>query len=202
MSQAAVQSIEALREFRAAIAIFGEDAEGALQAVDMEIRRTVQWLQHDQRIYWENEIKRRREKLAQADAELHRRKLSGMFGHAGAFSEQKEMVRRAKGRLEDAERRSALVRKWTPQLQQAVLEYKGHTRRLLDLAGGDLPRSLATLDRLIAALEAYADLPPPSVFEEATRVAFAESEPTRAEAEAVEPTETADATTDEDGTTS
>ena len=40
-SQADVRSIEALKEFRVALALYAEEALGALGAVKMEARRTV-----------------------------------------------------------------------------------------------------------------------------------------------------------------
>jgi hypothetical protein len=162
MSQASVRSIDALRDFRVALALFAEDAMSALGGVDMQVRRTEQWLQHDRRMYWQEQIKRRKEKLSQAQSELHRKKLSEMFGHSGSYSEQKELVKRAEDRLHDAEKRAMMVKKWEPVLQQAIMEYNGQTRRLVDLVGGELPRSLALIDRLIDALDAYTRVAPPS----------------------------------------
>lgn len=162
MSQASVRSIDALRDFRAALIEFAEDALGALGAADMEARRTVHWVSHEQRLYWQQELKRRKAMLSQAHSELARKKLSATPGHAPRFTEQLEQEKRAKARLEDAERRMELLRKWEPRLQQAVLGYKGRAGRLADLIGGDLPRSLALLDRIIEALDAYARVAPPS----------------------------------------
>jgi len=161
-TQANVQSIEALRDFRAALVAFADEALGALGAVDMEIRRTQQWLQHDQRMFWQGEIKRRREQVSMARSELARRKLGKMYGHGTSHSEQKEILDRAEGRMKEAEARAAMVKKWEPLLQQAVLEYHGQSRRVADLIGGDMPRSMALLDRIIASLDAYASLSAPS----------------------------------------
>src|SRR4051794_5799774 len=112
MSQASVRSIDALRDLRAALAVFGDDASGALGAADMEVRRTVHWLTHEQRMYWQGELKRRKEKVAMAQAELSRKKLGDMHGHSSSHSEQKEILRKAMARLEDAERRAAALKKW------------------------------------------------------------------------------------------
>ncbi|MBX6311573.1 MAG: hypothetical protein IRY99_01415 [Isosphaeraceae bacterium] len=162
MSQASVYSIDALKEFRATLVAFAEDAMNALGGVDMEARRTTRWLVEEQRLYWEGEIKRRREKVAMARSELSRRKLSGMFGHATSHSEQKELLEIAESRLKEAEQRALKVKKWTPVLQQTILEYQSTTRQLVDLIGGELPRALALLDRIIDSLEAYTQVAPPS----------------------------------------
>ena len=65
-SQAEVHSIEALKDLRVALAFFADDVLGALGGVDMEVRRTVQWLQHDRKAYWQEQIKRRREQVSSA----------------------------------------------------------------------------------------------------------------------------------------
>lgn len=161
-SQASVHSVEALQDLRVALALFAEDALAALGSVDMEIRRTVQWLQHDRRAYWQEQIKRRRELVSAAQAEVFRRKLAKTADYSPAYSEQKELLRRAKASLEDAELRAALVKKWEPALQQAILEYHASARRIKDLAAGDVPRAVALLERLVDALEAYLRLAPPS----------------------------------------
>jgi hypothetical protein len=161
-TQADVHSIDSLKEFRVALALFSEEALSALGSVDMEVRRTIQWLQHDRREYWQQQIKRRREQVAQAKAEVFRRKLAKTSDYTPAMSEQKELLRRAEASLQDAETRAALVKKWEPALQQAALEYRASTRRISNFASGDVPRAAALLDRLIDALEGYLRVALPS----------------------------------------
>lgn len=161
--QAAVGSIEALREFRIALAAFAEEALAALGSVDMEVRRTVQWVQHDRRDYWQGQIKAWRERVAMAQAEVFRRKLQKTDDYTPAMSEQKELLRKAEARLREAEHRAGLVKKWEPALQQAAFEYRATTRRISGLASGEVPRAIAVLGRMIEALEAYLAEAPPSL---------------------------------------
>ena len=161
-SQADVRSIEALKEFRATLALYAEEAQGALGAVKMEARRTVQWLQHDRKTYWHEQIKRRREQVASARSEVARRKLAKTPEHTPAFSEQKELLRVAEAALREAETKVALIKKWEPALQQAVLELHASIRRIGDLSGTDIPRASHLLGRLVDALEAYVREPTPS----------------------------------------
>jgi hypothetical protein len=154
-SQADVHSIDALKDFRVALALFAEDTLAALGAVDMEVKRTSQWLQHDRRAYWQEQIKRRREAVSSAKAEVFRRQLAKTADYTPAMSEQKELLRKAEAGLRDAETRAALVKKWEPAFQQAVLEFHASTRRIKDLAAGDVPRAVALLERMVGALEAY-----------------------------------------------
>ena len=162
-SQASVQSVDALKELRVALALFGDDVLAALGGVEMEAKRTAQWLQHDRRMYWQDQIKRRREAVAQAQAEVFRRKLQKTADNTPAMSEQKELLRRAEASLHEAELRAALVKKWEPALQQAILEYHGSIRRIKNLASGDVPRAVFALERMIDALEAYLRVAPPTL---------------------------------------
>jgi hypothetical protein len=189
-SQADVRSIEALKEFRAVLALYAEEALGALGAVKMEARRTVQWLQHDRKMHWSEQIKRRREQVASARSEVARRKLAKTPEHTPAFSEQKELLRQAEAGLREAEMKVALIKKWEPALQQAVLELHAGIRRIGDLAGTDVPRASMLLGRMVDALEAYIREAPPSgvgIVQGSGFASIASALMTEAENEAVEP---------------
>lgn len=160
--QAEVHSIEALKDFRAALALYSEDALEALGAVEAEVKRTVAWLHQDRPIYWTERIKRLRERLATAKADLFRLSLQKTPEHHPSTAEARERLRQAQAALADAEKRLTLVRRWQPALQQAILEYHGSVQRLKDLAAVDTPRAVALLAKLIEALEAYIQIQPPA----------------------------------------
>lgn len=161
-SQATVHSIDALKELRTALALYGDDTLGALGAVEAEVRRTMRWLQEERPYYWQEQIKRRREQVALAKSELFRRQLQKRPDYTPPMSEQKENLRKAEASLQDAEKRLAMVRKWQPLYKQAVLEYHASIQRLKDLSAGDVPRAVNLLSRMIDALEAYVRVTPPS----------------------------------------
>jgi hypothetical protein len=161
-TQASVRSIEALTDLRAALAVYSEDTLSTLSSVDMEVRRTLNWLQYDRPIYWQEQLKRRREKVTAAQAEVFRRKLAKTADYTPAYSEQKEILRKAEASLRDAEMRAAMVKKWSTLFQQAMLEYHASTRRLTDFARGDIPRAVGKLGLMVEALEAYLRVAPPS----------------------------------------
>jgi hypothetical protein len=161
-SQASVRSIDALKEFRVALALYGEDTLAALGAVDAEVRRTVRWLEQERPVYWQEQIKRRREAVSMAKAEVFRRQLQKRPDYTPPMSEQKENLRRAEASLQDAEKRLAAVKKWQPALQHAVLEYHACVQRLKDLSAADVPSAVNLLSRLIDALEAYLRVQPPA----------------------------------------
>lgn len=154
-SQAEAHSIEALKDFRTALALYGEDTLAALGAAEAEVRRTMLWLQQDRPFYWQEQIKRRRERVASARADLFRLRLQKSPEHHPSMAEPKERLRLAEASLQDAEKRLVLVRKWQPALQQAILEYHGSVQRLKDMAASDVPHAVNLLGRIVDALEAY-----------------------------------------------
>jgi predicted RNase H-like nuclease (RuvC/YqgF family) len=151
-----VTSIEGLREFRDAMNNFVDDARNSLTAVEMENRRITDWL-NNQKFFWGNEIKRRREKLNEIRGELHKKKLSGAND-----TEAKEAVRVHTARLREAEQKFETVKKWIPQLQHAIDEYLGQARPFGDLLTGDLEKAMGKLERMADALEAYINVSSPS----------------------------------------
>jgi hypothetical protein len=161
-SQAAVHSIDELKNFRVALALYSEDTLGTLGAVEAEVRRTLRWLEEERPAYWHDQIKRRREQVAQARADVFRRNLQKKPDYNPAMSEQKDALRKAEASLQDAEKRLVMVRKWQPLLRHAVLEYHASVQRLKDTAAGDVPTGVNLLTRIIDALEAYLQVAPPS----------------------------------------
>ena len=164
MSQSAnVRSVEALHDFRIALTNFSEEARTALSSAEMEVRRTRDWLTRDQLTFWQAQIKKRNELLSMARTELHRRRLSQQGSDAISDTEQKEAVRIAQKRLEAAEQRVALIKKWIPVLEHAISEYHASSQPLGDRLTGSLVNSLTLLDRLVGTLESYlATAPPPA----------------------------------------
>jgi hypothetical protein len=179
MSQAAnVTSIDALREFRVSLCSFGDDAREALVSVDMEIRRAVDWL-HDQLKLWQAQVKNREHKVAEAKIILNRKKISRLFGRPPDTTQEEEDVRKALSRMREAEQKVERCRRWGPQLTHAIGEYQGPARQLGSILDADLPKTLATLDRMLDALEQYVHLVAPTTPGSA-RVATSTSEMTSA----------------------
>jgi hypothetical protein len=157
-----VRSIEAIAAFRVALTNFSEDARNALGATDMEIRRMRDWLQRDQLVYWQGQIKRRNELLSIARTELHRRRLQASNSDAISDTEQKENLRVAQRRLEEAEQKVALIKRLVPVFEHATSEYRSASQPLGDTLTGSLINSLSLLARVVTSLESYLAVAPPS----------------------------------------
>lgn len=161
MGQAKVEAIDALRDVRDDLVAFGEGGRAALVAVDMEIRRAVDWVERDRPAHWRQEIKRADLATAEARSSLHRKNLQRTSGYSPDTTVETEALRHAKARRDHAERQLEKTRRWVPVLQHAIAEYHGRSRPLADAVGPDLERSLAVLDRMVMALEGYVGAAPP-----------------------------------------
>ncbi|MBS0208262.1 MAG: hypothetical protein JSS27_04845 [Planctomycetes bacterium] len=157
MNQAAnVRSIDALRDFRVAILNFRDGGNQALATVQVEIRRTLDWLCHDQAKYWQQEIRRREERVNEAKMELSRCMMSkNAAGEPPACTEQKVLLAKAKAALAAAEEKLEKVRHWALVLQQEVEDFRGPSQVLGSRLDVEIPQAATWLEQSIAALEAY-----------------------------------------------
>jgi hypothetical protein len=156
---AKVQSIDTLREFRVSLSNFGSAATQAMAAVEIEIRRTLDWLKHDQVKYWQQEVRRREDKVGEARQDLSRCLISTTAGGTQAScTDQKVALEKAKKRLDEAREKVEVVRRWCQIVEQEVGDYRGPAQQLTTMLDGDVPKAMALLARKIQALEQYANL--------------------------------------------
>ena len=165
MSQSArVSSLDALKALHASLARYGPEAQEALGAADIEIRRVFDFL-HDQLKHWQRQVEKRQEDVNRARGDLaHARAMRK--GERSGYVEQEIALRKAQVRLREAEDKVVVTKRWLLHLPQAVNEYEGPARRLGGLLDADLKQGLAVLENKIAILEAYmavqAAPPPPA----------------------------------------
>jgi hypothetical protein len=162
MAEAAhVTSIDALKEFKTALVKFGTDAQAALCAADLEIRRTLDGLEQQLK-RWQTALRERQEDVVRAKAELSRRKWGHRDGGGPGTTDQEVALAKAQQRLREAEDKIETVRRWQRLLPREIYDYQGPARVLLAWLEANLRHSTAILETRIAALEAYAALLPPS----------------------------------------
>lgn len=155
-----VRSIAAVIDWRADLTNFGDSLAEAMAGVDLEIRRAYDWLE-EQLSLWKKAIRDYEDEVTRAKAELAQRKLPRWDGREPDCSVQEKNLRLAKARLEHAEEKVEVVRRWLGRLPKMVDEmFTGPSRRLKSMLEADLPVALAELARRIASLESYAQLRP------------------------------------------
>jgi hypothetical protein len=160
MSRARVTSIDQLEELHASLARFGTEAQEALAAAEIEIRRTQEEV-HDRLKFWVREVDRRHEDVNRARSELSLRQSLRGEGRTGAV-EQEIALRKAQQRLREAEDKVTVCRRWLTALPQAINDYQGPARQLAGTVDSSLRQGLAILQGQVASLRAYAALQTPS----------------------------------------
>lgn len=154
--QANVQSIAALHRFRAALDVYQARVHDAWIALTMETRRAVDWVDHDRSAYWLTEMRSAAEALAEAANLLERKQMTTKTADRPACAEEKETVHRARQRWQHAEDRLRAVEHWRRVVQHQADEFRGVIAKLAHLVETDLPKATAALDRMVEALERYA----------------------------------------------
>ena len=162
MSESAkVDSIDALLQFRAALVKFAEAALVALADAESEVVRTQTWLENEQMVHWQMQIRKRNDLLGRAKEALRMKKLfkdsSGRTPHA---VEEEKAVRIAQARVEEAEQKLVNTKKNTRVLQRELQNYKGSVQRFATAVQSDVPSAVALLGTLATTLQEYASLAP------------------------------------------
>jgi len=151
-----VRSIDAVRDWHAALATYGDTLAEALAGVELEIQRAHDWLA-EQLARWQHAIRDFEDEVTCAKAELSQRKFVNWDGREPDCTVQEKNLRTAKARLEHAEDQVVKCRQWLSRLPKLVDEtYSGSGRRLANFLEARLPRALADLVRRVGALESYA----------------------------------------------
>ena len=152
--QAHVTSLEALEIFRTNLILFLNKARVQVDEAGGEIRRTQGWLQNDQRLFWEREIRRRRRALDQAEADLLNAKMSALRDN---LSVEMMAVRRAKKEFVEAEEKLQNVKRWSRNFESGIAPLAKKLESLRGVLDYELPKAVSFLLEVQKALESYAE---------------------------------------------
>jgi len=154
-----VSSIDAVAKFAAALRLFEEQSSNALLSIDDQARGALQWIEHDAAAYWRGQVRKGFEDVARTRAELLTCRSKATKDYQPSCIDEVKAHRAAQARLQHAEEQVEVVRQWVMRLQREVDEYRGRVQRLKQCLEGDVPRTLALLDRTMLSLEQYVDRP-------------------------------------------
>jgi hypothetical protein len=158
-TQAQITSVEAIELFRAALIVFTSQARPALEEISGEMTHTRQWLQHDQRRFWEHERRIRAKKLEQAQQELFSARLS-QFNDSTSL--QIMAVHRAQHALRVAEEKLAQLKKWDRELENRSAPLLKEVEQLHGFLTAEMPKAVAYLAQVVRTLDAYAEAGTPA----------------------------------------
>ncbi|MGE3314066.1 MAG: hypothetical protein AB7O26_03040 [Planctomycetaceae bacterium] len=167
-ARANVRSFDAIRRFRGAVVAAESDLVAVLGMLRQELLRTLEWLDHDRPAHWQHQARLCSDKLAAARTHLARRQMITVAGHRPECIEEKKELRLAKQRLEHAQEMIRVVRQWSIKAHRKADEYSCQIGRLEQALLVDIPAMRSLLDRILTALDAYADSAPQSVEESTT----------------------------------
>ena len=154
--RAQVTSTDAIETFRARLIVYLSKARPTLEEVSTEVHRTRIWLQIDQRRFWEEQLKARRKKLDQVQAELLAARISSL---QTASSAQMMAVRKARDAVREAEGKVAALKRWDRELENRTEPFMRQLNQLQHSLTTDLPKAIAYLGQVLKSLEAYAETP-------------------------------------------
>ena len=154
--QADVKSIDTLAFVKAAFAAFAHEANQAVSEIEIQGQRAVEWITVDRAAFWKAEIRRRSDIVNKAIKDLeHCRTFKKVGDTPPSCVEEKKALDKARKLLETAERTAEAVRRWTPVVQQQFRETCVRLVRFREVIDVDCPRSMAQLEKMLKALDAY-----------------------------------------------
>ncbi len=157
--QARVSSLEAIESFRSQLIVYLSQARPALEEVASDVLRCRIWLETDQRLYWENQLRLRQKKLEEAQAALFSARLGILRRESGI---ELMAVQRAKRAVEEAETKLRALKKWHREFDSLVQPPVKQMEKLQTIFAHDMVQAVAYLSQTISNLAAYAEMHAPS----------------------------------------
>jgi hypothetical protein len=157
-----VTSIDAPRQFRAALVRFIAEVEAALVTLELEASRPLEWIEADRPRYWRQEARKASDAVAEARVALERCQVRIGGEDARYCYDERKALEKAKRRLLLSEEKVQSLRRWRNELQKAVEELQVQFARAKQYVETDLVKALAALDRITAALDRYTQQSAPS----------------------------------------
>jgi hypothetical protein len=143
---ASVQSIDALWEFRGHLIEFAHVAHQALDMLQVEARRGVDWLTVDRVRYWKNENRKAWDNVSRCKDAVHQARIQRQIAdHIPDCIDEKKALAKAQEYLKLTERKLAN-------------EFEGRYSATTGVLDGDIPRAIAVLERLAEHLHEYTKL--------------------------------------------
>lgn len=147
-----VSSIDALATFRAQLIVNLEKLVSAVDDASDDVSRTRIWLQHEQRMHWENELKRRAKKLEAAQQELFSSRISSL---EPSTLDRQMAVRKAKASLDEAMEKLQVLKKWNRVFDSDVEPLGRQLDKVRGVLSSDMVEAVAFLTQAVKALDEY-----------------------------------------------
>lgn len=152
-----ITSTDAIREFRAALHEYEAEVRDTVAQLLLQLRRSVDWVEHDRARYWPAEVRAASDAVIQAQDDLARCESAIRAEDRRSCYEQRMALEHARRRQRLAEQKVRAVRRLRISVQQEADAMQGRMLRLTDFLDTEFPRALAALGRMSAALDKYTE---------------------------------------------
>ena len=150
-----VHSLEAILAVQTALVTFRDDLDQAIATIDLEMRKVLDWLEHDRPRYWRNQLRLAHDDVTLARQALHRCLMYPINDERPSCYEERAELKKAEARLAYCDEKSERLRHWIREVRHEMSEYQGRISQLKDLVETDAPQAMLILDRLLKRLEEY-----------------------------------------------
>lgn len=150
-----VRSFEAIQRVRDELVRFKHRSTDGIDELAGEIRRVIDWVEHDRPAYWKMRVRKAYDQVGEAKNNLHRCLMYPVNDETPSCAEEKAELKKAQARLRYCEEKQQAVREWASKLRHELHEYGGRMGKLKTLIEADTPRTIALMERQTEALERY-----------------------------------------------
>jgi hypothetical protein len=159
MSTANVRSIEAVRDFRIAMIIFHQNVLDALMTMQEQVYSALQWIENDRPRHWHQQELKAFDQISEARIALEGARMrKSMDDYRPSLIEEKQALKDAKDRLTYCQEKMRIVKAMSLKVRHEADEFRGRMSQLERLLETDIPKMIALLERMLTALEAYAEV--------------------------------------------
>lgn len=177
---AKVQSIEALELVHDELVRFKQRSTDGVDELNGEIRRMIEWVEHDRPAYWKMKVRQAFDGVTEAKAAVHRCLMYPINDEQPSCAEEKAALKKAQAYLAYCEEKQRLVRRWSQTLRHELHEYQGRMAQMKSLVEMDIPRVISLIARQTEALDRYltgvVSVPPPQAQTDADESSEGDSE--------------------------
>ena len=157
--QANVKSTEAIESVRAALLQFAKLSDDGLTEAGLEMRRMVDWLEHDRPAFWKEQVRRAYDGVGQAKADLHRCLMFPVgVNDRPSCSEERAALKKAEAKLAYCQEKQEKLKHWVREVSHELHTYEGRTARLKEVVEKDAPAAVTVLSRMLGQIEEYMNL--------------------------------------------
>jgi hypothetical protein len=157
-----IQNTDAIEATRAALAKFAHQVGDGLAEVEAEMRRMLDWLEHDRPRYWKNAVREAWDGVEQAKQSLHRCLMYPIGDERPSCTEERQALKQAEARLAYCQEKAERLKGWCRELRHELFEYEGRIAQLKEITDIDVAQSVALLGKILDRVAEYHQLKAPN----------------------------------------